>query len=143
MALKQLSAFVENKQGALVAITDILAKEGINLRALSIADTTNFGILRLIVDDIEKAQKILIDNGYIIKITPVIGAKMGDKPGELSVALGALDNAGINVEYLYAFMARIENGSYVVFRVADNDAAEDVLVKAGFEIINDENINSL
>ena len=143
MALKQLSAFVENKQGALVAITDALAKEGVNIRALSIADTANFGILRLIVDEIEKAQQILIDNGYIIKITPVIGAKMGDEPGELSKALSVLDGAGINVEYLYAFMGRSENGSYVVFRVADNNAAEDVLGKSGFALIADENINTL
>ncbi|MBQ2316045.1 MAG: ACT domain-containing protein [Clostridia bacterium] len=143
MALKQLNIFVENKQGALVDITNTLARHEINIRALSIADTEEFGILRLIVNDTETAAKMLTDEGYLIKITEVIGVKIGDAPGKLSSALEVLDNAKINMEYLYAFMSRTEKHAYVVLRVADNDAAESALETAGFHMITDADVNKL
>ena len=123
MSLKQLTVFVENRQGTLVAITDTLAKHNINIRALSIADTQDFGILRLIVTDYDKAEKILTDEGFLVKSTLVVGVKIGDEPGKLSTALGVLDKEGINMEYLYAFMSRTEKHAYVVLRVADNAQA--------------------
>ena len=143
MSLKQLTVFVENKQGALVAITDTLASHGVNLRALSIADTEEFGILRLIVNDNETALKQLSSEGYLIKTTDVVGVKIGDQPGKLSKALKVLDDANINLEYLYAFMARTEKHAYVVLRVADNAAAESVLENAGFHLITDADIDKL
>lgn len=143
MSLKQLNVFVENKQGALVAITDTLAKHNVNIRALSIADTEEFGILRLIVNDNETACKILTDDGYLIKVTEVVGVKIGDAPGKLSKALEVLDEASINMEYLYAFMARTERHAYVVLRVADNAAAENALENAGFHLITDADICKL
>ncbi|MBQ1279325.1 MAG: ACT domain-containing protein [Clostridia bacterium] len=143
MALKQLNIFVENKQGALVDITNTLARHEINIRALSIADTEEFGILRLIVNDTETAAKMLTEEGYLIKITEVIGVKIGDAPGKLSSALEVLDNAKINMEYLYAFMSRTEKHAYVVLRVADNDAAESALETAGFHMITDADVNKL
>ena len=143
MSIKQLTVFVENKQGALVSITDKLAENNINMRALSIAETEDFGILRLIVNDEKLAEKTLIDAGYLIKITDVIGVKIGDEPGKLSTALGVLDKAGINMEYLYAFMARTEKHAYVVLRVEDNNAAEKVFSNAGFHLITDADINKL
>ena len=143
MALKQLNIFVENKQGALVDITNTLARHEINIRALSIADTEEFGILRLIVNDTETSAKMLTDEGYLIKITEVIGVKIGDAPGKLSSALEVLDNAKINMEYLYAFMSRTEKHAYVVLRVADNDAAESALEAAGFHMITDADVNKL
>ena len=143
MALKQLNIFVENKQGALVDITNTLARHEINIRALSIADTEEFGILRLIVNDTETSAKMLTDEGYLIKITEVIGVKIGDAPGKLSSALEVLDNAKINMEYLYAFMSRTEKHAYVVLRVADNDAAESALETAGFHMITDADVNKL
>ena len=143
MALKQLNIFVENKQGSLVDITNTLARHEINIRALSIADTEEFGILRLIVNDTETAAKMLTDEGYLIKITEVIGVKIGDAPGKLSSALEVLDNAKINMEYLYAFMSRTEKHAYVVLRVADNDAAESALETAGFHMITDADVNKL
>lgn len=143
MSLKQLNIFVENKQGALVAITDTLAKHDVNIRALSIADTEEFGILRLIVNDNDTACKILSDEGYLIKTTEVVGVKIGDAPGKLSKALEVLDNAHINMEYLYAFMARTEKHAYVVLRVADNAQAESALEAAGFHMITDADINKL
>jgi len=143
MAIKQLTAFLENKQGTLAPITKILADAGVNLRALSIAETEEFGILRLIVNDEETAAKALSDAGYLIKMTDVVGVKIGDAPGKLTAALEVLDRAGINLEYLYAFMARTEKHAYVVLRVADNAAAEQALTDAGFHLIADSDIVKL
>ncbi len=143
MSLKQLTVFVENKQGTLVAITDTLAKHDINIRALSIADTQDFGILRLIVTDYDKAEKTLMDEGFLVKSTLVVGVKIGDEPGKLSKALGVLDKEGINMEYLYAFMSRTEKHAYVVLRVADNDYAEKALEDAGFHLISDADVCKL
>ncbi len=143
MAIKQLNIFVENKQGALVAITDTLASHNVNIRALSIADTEEFGILRLIVNDNDTACKILSDEGFLIKTTDVVGVKIGDAPGKLSKALEVLDEQKINMEYLYAFMARTEKHAYVVLRVADNAQAETALEAAGFHMITDADINKL
>ncbi|MBR6558497.1 MAG: ACT domain-containing protein [Clostridia bacterium] len=143
MAIKQLTVFVENKQGALVTITDTLASNNVNIRALSIAETEEFGILRLIVNDEETALKTLSDVGYLIKVTEVVGVKIGDAPGKLSSALDVLDKAGINMEYLYAFMARTEKHAYVVLRVEDNAAAESALEAAGIHLITDADIEKL
>lgn len=143
MSLKQLTVFVENKQGSLVAITEALAKNGVNIRALSIADTQDFGILRLIVTDYDKAEKTLTEGGFLVKSTLVVGVKIGDEPGKLSKALGVLDKEGINMEYLYAFMSRTEKHAYVVLRVADNIAAEAALEDAGFHLISDADVCKL
>ena len=143
MAIKQITVFVENKQCALVSITDILAQSNVNIRALSIAETNDFGILRLIVNDEATAEKKLSENGYLIKITEVVGVKIGDAPGKLTAALGVLDKAGINMEYLYAFMARTEKHAYVVLRVEDNEIAEAALENAGFHLITDADVNKL
>ena len=143
MSLKQLTIFVENKQGTLVDITKTLADNNVNMRALSIADTQDFGILRLIVNDNETATKALSEAGYLLKMTDVVGVKIGDQPGKLSKALEVLDEAKINMEYLYAFMARTEKHAYVVLRVADNDMAEKVLEDAGFHMITDADVDKL
>ena len=143
MAIKQLTVFIQNKKGTVVSVTEILAKNDINLRALSIAETQDFGILRLIVSDEAKAEKVLRENGYLIKVIDVVGVKIGDAPGKLTAALDVLDKANINVEYLYAFMARTEKHAYVVLRVEDNAEAESVLISAGFKMISEADINKL
>jgi hypothetical protein len=143
MAIKQITVFVENKQGALVEITNTLAKNDVNLRALSIAETQDFGILRLIVNDEESAEKTLVDAGYLIKVTDVVGVKISDEPGRLTQALSVLDKAGINIEYLYAFMSRTEKHAYVVIRVEDNEIAEKILINAGFKIVTTADVNKL
>lgn len=143
MAIKQLTVFVENKQGTVVTLTDTLSKNNINIRALSIAETQDFGILRLIVNDEKSAEKILAEEGYLIKITDVVGVKIGDEPGKLTEALKVLNENEINMEYLYAFMARTEKHAYVVVRVEDNDMAEKVLEVAGFHIITETDICKL
>lgn len=143
MAIRQLTIFVQNRQGAIVSITEALAANQVNIRALSIAETEDFGILRLIVNDEEIAQKTLSDAGYLIKVTEVVGVKIGDAPGKLTGALAVLDKAGINLEYLYAFMARTEKHAYVVLRVEDNAAAEAALEAAGYHLITDADICKL
>ena len=143
MAIKQLTVFVQNKKGTVVSVTDILSKNNINLRALSIAETQDFGILRLIVDDVATAKAVLEENGYLIKVIDVVGVKIGDEPGKLTAALDVLDKKDINVEYLYAFMARTEKHAYVVLRVEDNAVAEAALVGAGFKMISEADINKL
>lgn len=143
MAIKQLTVFVPNRKGAMVSLTDILAKNAINIRALSIAETEDFGVLRLIVNDEIAATKILEENGYLIKTIDVVGVKIGDKPGALTAALDVLDKSDINVEYLYAFMTRTEKHAYVVLRVENNGAAESALESAGFHLITNADIDKL
>jgi hypothetical protein len=143
MTIKQITIFVQNSKGSIVSVTDILAKNNINIRALSIAETKDFGILRLIVNDNDLAIKLLEEQGYLIKAIDVIGVKIGDEPGELTSALAVLDKASINVEYLYAFMARTEKHAYVVLRVEDNAIAEKALTDAGFKLVSEQDVSKL
>ena len=143
MAIQQLTVFVQNKKGPVVSVTDILSRNNVNLRALSIAETQDFGMLRLIVNDQKTAETVLMSNGYLIKTIDVVGVKIGDAPGKLTAALDVLDKADINVEYLYAFMARTEKHAYVVLRVEDNAAAETALTEAGFHLITEADVNKL
>ena len=143
MAIQQITVFVENKQGALVSITKALSENNVNLRALSIAETQDFGILRLIVNDEKAAEKVLTDAGYLIKVTDVVGVKIGDEPGKLTAALDVLDRAGINMEYLYAFMARTQKHAYVVLRVEDIEESEAALTNAGFKLVTVADVNKL
>ena len=143
MAIKQITVFLQNQKGSLASITNILAKNNINLRALSIAETESFGILRLIVNDVATAETVLTKQELLFKTVDVVGVKIGDEPGKLTAALDVLDQADINVEYLYAFMARTEKHAYVVLRVADNEKAEQVLTDAGFHLITEADINKL
>ncbi len=143
MAIRQLTVFVENKQGTIVSVTETLSKHNINIRALSIAETEDFGILRLIVNDEQAAVKTLQEDGCLLKITEVVGVKIGDDPGKLTAALKVLNDANVNVEYLYAFMARTEKHAYVVLRVEDNVEAENILENAGFHLITNADIEKL
>ena len=143
MAITQLSAFLENTPGTLYQAVSTISDAGINLRALSVADTKDFGILRMIVNDEAAAERVLADSGYLIKVIDVVGVKIGDEPGKLSEALTVLDNANINLEYLYAFMARTEKHAYVVIRTENNDATEAALVNAGFHLVTDADVNKL
>ena len=129
MAIQQLSVFVENKQGKLVDTVRLIAEAGINIRAMSIADTKDFGILRLIVSDMEKTRAVL--SGSVVTSTDVIAVSMADKAGALCEILAVLDEAKINVEYMYAFTASAPFGAYVVLRVGDVAAAEAALASGG------------
>lgn len=143
MAMKQLTVFVENKKGTLVSVTKILSEYNINIRALSVAETQDFGILRLIVDDAMKAMDALEEKNYLVKSIDVVGVKIGDQPGKLNEALEVLAKADINVEYLYAFMTRTEKHAYVVLRVENNELAETTLENTGFHLISEADINKL
>ena len=140
MVVKQLSVFIENKSGRLVQITEILGKNQIDIRAVSIADTTSFGILRLIVDDPDRAKMVLREAGFTVSITEVIAIAIEDKPGGLSKALRVLSDAQISVEYMYAFLSREDKTAYVIFRVEDNDEAVQALRKAGIVCLSSEDI---
>ncbi len=135
MAIKQLSVFVENKPGKLLDIVKTLADAQINIRAMSIADTKDFGILRLIVSDAERAKDILSED-CVVTVTSVIAAEMSDRAGALSTVLTALGNAGINIEYMYAFTASTQLGAYVVIRVNNNDEAEKALRDNGIATLD-------
>ena len=143
MAIKQLTAFVQNRKGTLVSVTETLAENNVNIRALSIAETQDFGMLRLIVNDEKAAEAVLAEKGFLLKVIDVVGVKIGDEPGKLTAALDVLDKADINVEYLYAFMLRTEKHAYVVLRVEDNERATEVLTGAGFKMITDADVNKL
>lgn len=133
MTVNQLSVFIENKPGSLAAFASLLRDHNIDLRALSIADVEDYGILRVIVSDIHKASLALKEANYVFKITPVLAVPLKDEPGSLAEVLEILGSAGINVEYLYAFVGRQQDRAYVIFRVrdADIDKATQVLSKAG------------
>ena len=131
MIVKQLSVFVENKQGKLVDILELLGKASIDLRALSIADTSDFGILRIIVDKPEEASAMLQKDGYIVRVTDVLGMSVPDTPGSLAKILRALSDGGINVEYTYAFVSHDKGKAYVVLRVENNEEAKKILAKQG------------
>lgn len=143
MIIKQLSIFVENKQGRLAYITDILSKAGANIRALSIADTTDFGILRLIVDKPEESAEKLKQAGITVSVTNVIAIGIDDVPGAFSVPMKILADAGVDVEYMYAFITRKSEKAYVILRVADNDSAAKVLLENGVELLDEEGFNEL
>ena len=137
MTIRQISVFVENKPGHLHEIIQILGEAKVDIRALSLADTTNFGILRLIVDDPDKAERVLSDHDFSVSITDVVGIRVSDKPGGLEKPLRVLLNAGIAVEYAYAFIGNTDQLASVILRVQDNQTAIAVLKENGIASIQD------
>lgn len=140
MSVRQISVFVENQAGLLSEVTTLLADNGINLRALSIADTSDFGILRIIVEDVDAAAKILHEHGNTYTITNVLAVKMDDKTGGLAKILKVLADAGIFLEYAYAFLLQKPGEACLLIRVPDNDAAETALAAAGIGIAKQEDL---
>lgn len=143
MIIKQLSIFVENKKGRLAEITKAIAAANVDIRALSIADTTDFGILRLIVNKPEEAAIALKEKGITVSVTNVIAVGINDVPGAFSVPMQILADADIDVEYMYAFITRKSEKAYVILRVADNDAAAKVLADKGVEILSEEEFHEM
>ena len=138
MYIKQLSIFIENKVGRLQAIMDTLSENGINIRALSIAETTEFGILRIITPDVEKAKKVLREVDVISKITDVIAVYIDDQAGGLAKMLKCITAAEVNVEYMYAFLGRTEGKALMVLKADDEAKAEKALVASGMELASPE-----
>jgi len=143
MKNKQISVFIENKEGRLKKALDILSKESINIRALSIADTAKFGILRLIVSDSEKAKEILEKNSFVVKENEVIIVEVPDKPNGLNTILGYLDENHINVEYIYAFVSKKSDEAIVVMRLENIEEGINVLKKNNAHLLNDEDIKAI
>ena len=131
MLIEQISVFVENKPGRLAEITDVLHKNNVDIRAMSIADTRDFGILRLIVSKPALAESALKEAGYTVSLTKVVAIGVEDRPGGLASAMKALYENGISVEYMYAFVSRVKDCAFVILRVEDNDRAIDALTAAG------------
>ncbi|WP_045212083.1 ACT domain-containing protein [Desulfonatronovibrio magnus] len=135
MKVEQISIFLENRAGRLADVTRTLSEAGVNIRALSLADTTDFGILRLIVTDHEKAKKALKDNGFTVGRTNVVAAEVEDRPGGLHDILSMLSTNGINVEYMYAFVQQSGKNAVLIFRFDRTDEAIETLQKNGVRII--------
>ncbi len=140
MAIRQVSVFIENRKGALADALRILSGAGVGLRALSIADNVDFGILRIIADDNRKAALTLSEAGYICNVTEVVAAAADDRPGGLCDLLTVLSDGGVDVEYVYAFVAQAAKHAWVVLRVGNNAEAEAVLQKAGVHVLTDEDV---
>ncbi len=143
MTVKQLSIFVENRSGRMAEITRKIADANIDIRALSIADTTDFGILRLIVDKPEQAEKALKEKGCTVSLTDVIAVRIADKPGGFADAIKVLNEAGIDVEYMYAFVCRREGEACVIIRVADNEKAVAVFERSGIGMLSQQEIYNM
>jgi len=143
MKVQQISVFLENKSGRLATLTDILGKAGINIRALSIADTSDFGILRLIVNQPEEAFRILKEAGFTASLTDIIAVEVKDEPGGLAAILKILESAGINIEYLYAFLEKSSNDALVVFRVEQIEDAINLLTKNNVNLLKGAEVYKL
>lgn len=134
MWVKQISVFLENKSGRLAAVTRVLGENGINIRALSIADTSDFGILRLIVDDPPRAYAVLKEAGFTVSVTDVMAVEIPDTPGGLADVLDILGRAGANIEYLYAFVSKSAGNALVLFKVEDVETAARALQEKGITV---------
>ena len=139
MKIEQLSIFLENKAGRLAEVTDVLASANINIRALSLADTSDFGILRLIVNDHETAKSALKNAGFTVGLTSVVAVEVPHVPGGLNSFLQLLGKKGVNVEYMYAFLQKGDN-AVLIFRFNNLDAAMDVMKEANIPILSNEEV---
>lgn len=140
MRVEQLALFLENKAGGLAEITQILAESGINIRALSLADSGDFGILRLLVNDTDKARKVLQENNFTVGISHVCVISTPDKPGGLATVMQVIKTAELNVECMYAFSQRSGDTGLTIFRFNELDRAINVLKKAGVRVLSSEEI---
>ena len=135
MKVEQISIFLENRAGRLSEVTRVLSEAGVNIRALSLADTSDFGILRLIVSDFDKAKQVLKENGFTVGRTTVVAVEVEDKPGGLHNILNLLSGQGINVEYMYAFVQQSGHNAVLIFRFDRTDEAIEILQKNGLKIV--------
>lgn len=140
MGIRQLSVFVENKRGSLHEIAVELANAGIDLRSMCIADTSEYGIVRIIVDDPEKAQRVLAESGHTANIRVVTAFAVPDRPGGLANVLDLLESRGVNIEYLYALVTTEADKAYAVMRSDEPEITEDILRAAGVELLDEAHI---
>jgi hypothetical protein len=143
MKVEQISIFIENKSGRLAEVTRVLGEAGINIRTLSLADTSDFGILRLIVDQTDKARAVLKENGFTVNKTEVVAVQVPDKPMGLSSILQVLDSGKINVEYMYAFVERSGEDAVIIFRFDDIEGAIKTLTDNGITVLKGEQVTRI
>ncbi len=140
MRVEQIAVFLENRAGRLAEVTGILSEAGINIRALSLADTSDFGVLRMIVDDNEGARKVLRDRGLTVAMTNVVAVEVPDQPGGLHRILELMGQAGVNVEYMYAFVTRSGDNAIMIFRFSDTDRALALLRENGQKLTDSQTL---
>jgi hypothetical protein len=143
MKVEQISIFLENKSGRLAEVTNVLSRAGVNIRALSLADTADFGILRLIVNQGDLAKQVMKEHGFTVGKTEVVALEVPDRPGGLGEILKILHESGINVEYMYAFVQRSGDNAVIIFRFDEIDKAISVLTSAGVRVLRGEEVYSL
>lgn len=143
MKVQQISIFIENKSGRLAEVSRVLGEKGVNIRALSLADTSDFGILRLIVDKTDLANDTLKDNGFTVSKTDVIAVEVPDQPSGLANILDVLDQGNVNVEYMYAFVERHGGNAVIIFRFDDTDSAIKTLQAKGINVLAGERVYSM
>ncbi len=143
MLVSQISVFLENSKGRLFSVSDILAKNNINVRAVSVADTTDFGILRMIVNDPEKAYQVLRENNFTVRITKVVAAEISDTPGSMAALLGELSDAHIEVEYMYAFLGSISGNALVILKIDDPEKVAKISEMENIKLIPADEVYKL
>ncbi|MGA1874802.1 MAG: ACT domain-containing protein [bacterium] len=143
MIVKQISVFLENRRGRLAELIQLLGENKINIRAISLADTSDFGIVRMIVNDTERAYQVVKGAGHTVSKNDVIAAEVQDKPGGLAAVLGILQESGLNVEYLYGFLEKKTDKAIMILRFEEMDEALKVLEKAGVPLLSDQELSNL
>ncbi len=143
MKITQLSVFLENRAGRLADIATTLGDIGVNIRAMSLADTTDFGVLRLIVNDTAKARQVLKDLGFAVRLTEVLAVEIPDRPGELGRLLRIIEQAGLNLEYVYGFVEKNSDNAILIIRFDDLDRAIAAIQAKGIRILDDNRLSSL
>ena len=143
MYTKQVSIFLENKRGRLAEVTKLLADAGINIRALTLADTADFGVLRLIVNDRERCMRVLKEHDFAAQETEVVAAEIEDKPGSLNRIVDVLDRGGVNIEYIYTFLGKKGDNAIAVFKCGDAAHAAAALEKEGIPILLEDKIQDM
>lgn len=143
MKVEQISIFIENKSGRLAEVTRVLGEAGVNIRALSLADTSDFGILRLIVNKTDQAKAVLKEKGFTVNKTDVVAVEVPDRPSGLYSILNILDQGQVNVEYMYAFVERCGENAVIIFRFDNTDEAIQVLTRGGVRVLEGERIYNM
>ena len=143
MSVRQISVFLENKKGRLAEVTRTLSHEKINIRALSLADTADFGVLRIIVDNPDRSLAILKSHGFVAQVTEVVAVEVEDRPGGLSRILEVLDQDNVNVEYMYAYVEKSRENAIVICRIDDRERALQILQKNGIATLSAEALKAL
>ncbi|HUT45038.1 MAG TPA: ACT domain-containing protein [Sedimentisphaerales bacterium] len=143
MKITQISVFLENRKGRLFDVCSLLGDNNINIRALTIAETESFGVLRIVVDNSDVAVKLLKDSGFVANLTDVVAVEVGDKPGGLASVLKVFADNDVNIEYMYGFVEKFSDKALLVFRFADTDLAQQILAKNDIKVVTEKEIEGL